>query len=132
MKTLATFTGGNGAQPYAGLIADKAGNLYGTTIAGGDLDAGTVFQLVPPATGKTAWTLNTLVSFNTRNGKAPVGRLLLDDAGNLYGTTTAGGPGRSNVGTVFQLSPPPKGKTAWTLKTLFAFTVRTATAPAAA
>ncbi len=125
--TLVAFTGRNGDQPVAGLVADKAGNLYGTTSAGGTSDAGTVFQLKPPAPGKTDWTLKTLVNFTGKNGSAPLGRLLLDASGNLYGTTSTGGP--SKVGTVFRLTPPPKGKTDWTLKTLFAFNAKNGYGP---
>jgi hypothetical protein len=52
---------------------------------------GTVFKLAPPATGKTAWTVKALASFNSANGEYPNAVLVLDPAGNLYGTTPMGG-----------------------------------------
>src|ERR1700733_10894976 len=59
--TLYAFTGGSdGSFPYAGLISDKKGNLYGTASNGGDGHAGVVYELSPPAHGATAWTQTTL------------------------------------------------------------------------
>jgi uncharacterized repeat protein (TIGR03803 family) len=61
---LYAFTGGNdGAIPYAGLIADSAGNLYGTTTDGGASACGEVFKLAPPAAGATSWTEKVMNSF---------------------------------------------------------------------
>jgi uncharacterized repeat protein (TIGR03803 family) len=54
----------NGQAPFAGLIADKRGALYGTTYYGGSGGAGTVFKLTPRATGQTAWTETVLYSFS--------------------------------------------------------------------
>ena len=117
---LANFNGSNGATPWAGLIADKAGNLYGTTSSGGASGKGTVFELTPPAKGQTAWTETILHSFNKTDGRAPAGRLLFDAAGNLFGTTANGGA--ADDGVAFELMPPAAGKTAWTEKVLFVFT----------
>jgi len=117
---LASFTGTKGKSPFARLIFDAAGNLYGTTDAGGKYDDGTIFELSPPATGKTAWTETILASFNGTNGAHPFGSLIFDAAGNLYGTTTQGGAG-SNGGTVFKLAPPAAGQTAWTETVLASF-----------
>jgi uncharacterized repeat protein (TIGR03803 family) len=111
-------TGKGGDYPYGGLIADSAGNLYGTTQDGGASNDGTVFKLTPPATGKK-WTETVLNSFNRTNGKQPLGSLLADSAGNLYGTTDYGGA--SNFGTVFELTPPAAGQTAWTEAVLISF-----------
>jgi uncharacterized repeat protein (TIGR03803 family) len=119
--TLYAFTGGaDGAIPQAGLVADAKGNLYGTTYSGGANSAGVVFELSPPAKGKTAWTEQTLWTFTGGNdGSTPAGALILDKAGNLYGTTTEGGTGV--VGTVFELSPPQSGNN-WTESVLYNFT----------
>jgi uncharacterized repeat protein (TIGR03803 family) len=95
---LHSFTGGptDGAQPRAGLIRDRAGNLYGTTMSGNVFDQGTVFKL--DATGAET-ILHSFVDW--LDGRSPQAGLIRDAAGNLYGTTTAGGA--SNLGTVFKL-----------------------------
>jgi uncharacterized repeat protein (TIGR03803 family) len=98
LTTLASFDGSNGAYPYSHLIADAAGNLYGTTSQGGPaLNAGTVFRL---AAGTNV--LTTLASFNGSNGAYPYAGLIADAAGNLYGTTSEGGPW--NAGNVFRVA----------------------------
>ena len=102
-SVLHTFTGGtDGAGPVASVTRDGAGNLYGTTSAGGVSShyaggAGTVFEITA---GGTYSILHKFGSSPT-DGEAPRGSLILDDAGNLYGTTTAGGAYRK--GTVFEL-----------------------------
>jgi uncharacterized repeat protein (TIGR03803 family) len=95
-----TGTGGDGGNPYAGLIRDAEGNLYGTTSAGGTSDAGTVFKL--SKTGKET----VLYSFPGNVGAVPYAGLVRDAAGNLYGTTIAGG--EFGYGTVFELSTTGK------------------------
>ncbi len=97
LTALASFDGDNGANPCAGLIADAAGNLYGTTASGGAGNYGTVFKL--PA-GSNAIT--TLASFNYINGADPRGGLIADSSGNLYGTTASGGA--DTIGTVFEIT----------------------------
>jgi uncharacterized repeat protein (TIGR03803 family) len=94
---LHSFTGrADGAAPCAGLIRDSAGNLFGTTEAGGKARNGTVFKV------DAAGVETVLHSFTGGlDGGTPCAGLLLDAAGNLYGTTTAGGT--SNWGTVFKL-----------------------------
>lgn len=111
------FNEKNGCQPYAGLIFDAHGNLYGTTICGGASGGGTVFELSPNANGK--WTETVLHSFGTSYhlGYSPYAGLIFDAAGNLYGTTFAGGA--SGGGTVFELSSGANDK--WTAATLHAF-----------
>lgn len=89
----------DGANPAWGVIFDSAGNLYGTTEAGGGSDFGTVFELSPSSGG---WTEHVLESFNGTNGELPVAGLVFDGSGNLYGTTSAG---TGSGGTVFELSP---------------------------
>jgi len=115
---LYSFAGGtsDGMAPQAGLVQDASGNLYGTTTAGGAAGNGTVFELVAPKSRKGAWAEKLLYSFGTgTDGAAPVGRVVLDTAGNLYGTTSLGGA--SGYGTVFQLKP---GAT-WTETILHSF-----------
>jgi uncharacterized repeat protein (TIGR03803 family) len=129
LKTIAAFTGPNGATPVAGPVIDKGGNIYGTTFGGGSAGAGTAFMVTPPATGKTGWTLKTLVSFNGTNGSNPNAGLVLDNAGNLYGATSAGGT--SGNGTIFRLTPPAAGKTAWTFATLVNFNGTNGSSPMA-
>jgi len=97
-----SFGGGDdGANPGAGLIFDAAGNLYGTTKQGGIGNHGTVFEL-SPSTG--AWNLTLLHAFTGHpDGVYPLGQLVFDTAGNLYGTTEAGGVEGS--GTEYEITP---------------------------
>src|ERR1017187_9524801 len=106
--------GADGNKPYAGLIFDAAGNLYGTTWAGGPSDLGTVFELTPAGGG--TWTEKVLHSFinDGTDGNEPYAGLIFDAAGNLYGTTLGGGT--AFIGTVFQLTPAGGGT--WTEKVL--------------
>ena len=108
----------DGAYPLASLVFDTAGNLYGTTEYGGSEASGTVFELTPEAGGK--WTEKVLHSFhdNGKDGYDPEARLILDTAGNVYGTTTYGG-GASTYGTVFELTPKAGGR--WAEKVLHRF-----------
>ena len=83
--------GTDGYRPYAGLIMDAAGNLYGTTTFGGVHGFGTVFELSPEENG--SWTQKVLHNFNNNgtDGAGPNAGLIFDAAGNLYGTTNFGG-----------------------------------------
>src|ERR1019366_1345974 len=90
-------TGNDGSTPYAGLIADSSGNLYGTTLSGGTYGGGTVFRF--NAHGEVV-----MHSFGLPEGYGPVDSLTFDGAGNLYGTTSNGGT--YGGGTVFQVIPP--------------------------
>ena len=113
-----SFTGGaDGANPYAGLIFDQAGNLYGAAASGGVTNGGTVFELSPSG---SAWTFNLLYSFTGAGGQlspGPVANLAFDNAGSLYGTTHAAGA--YNYGAVFRLDP---GSGGWTYTSLHDFT----------
>jgi len=107
---LHSFQSTDGSGPDAGVIQDSSGTLYGTTIEGGAYSGGTVFKLTPK--GK----LSLLHSFysTASDGLEPASRLLLDDNGNLYGTTIAGGDNCNDgsdtfgCGTVFKISSSGK------------------------
>ena len=107
---LHSFTGGNdGAVPnYVDLVFDPAGNIYGTTFYGGVYAYGAVFELTPSGGG---YTESVIHSFNFPDGGSyPEAGVVLDSAGNIYGTTTYGGTGTGclnmdNCGTVYQLVP---------------------------
>jgi uncharacterized repeat protein (TIGR03803 family) len=127
-KVLYDFSGGSdGLNPLAGVVFDTVGNLYGTTPNGGINGRGNVFELAPGANGK--WTEKVLYSFNSDgiDGNYPSGGLVFDTAGNLYGTTAAGGTasacGSNGCGTVFELTPAANGK--WTEKVLHSFDCNT-------
>ncbi len=97
------FSGNDGEYPQGGLVLDAAGNLYGTTSAGGMYGSGTTFELSPPSAPGLPWTYTPIFSFNGADGAEPVGSLVFDSAGNLYGTTDVGG--RQGKGVLFELSP---------------------------
>jgi len=133
-KLLWSFGGApnnDGGLPVSSLVLDSAGNLYGTTESGGTIDAGTVFELSPNPDG--TWLETVLYNFCTNlanglclDGQDPVAGLAFDQAGNLYGTTNNGGSVYCPItsfgcGTVFELSPPGRGKTIWTETVLYSF-----------
>jgi uncharacterized repeat protein (TIGR03803 family) len=96
---------GDGACPYAGLIMDGAGNLYGTTTEYGASDAGTVFEVKPDGTEVVLYSFGSTGDYS--DGDAPMGSLIADGKGNLYGTTASGGGGEG-WGVVFKLAPGGK------------------------
>jgi uncharacterized repeat protein (TIGR03803 family) len=98
LTTLANFDLINGASPVAALIIDGAGSLYGSTYEGGTNNAGTIFKL----SGSDHQTLSTLVNFGDYNVGHPKGGLLIDEVGDLFGTTYQWM--EENYGTVFKLS----------------------------
>src|SRR3954454_7796072 len=108
LTTLVSFNDTNGSTPLGGLMFDGAGNLFGTTSGGGALGSGgngTVYEIVK--TGDIyANTPTTLVSFKGTNGRMPVGDLIADSAGNLFGVTNTGG---LNFGTVFEIAKTDSG-----------------------
>ncbi|MGA3213323.1 MAG: choice-of-anchor tandem repeat GloVer-containing protein, partial [Terriglobales bacterium] len=139
-----TFTGGSdGALPISGLAMDSSGNLYGTTLEGGNSSTacgitsvpgcGVVFKLSPVAGG--GWTRTVLYTFTGgSDGALPFAGVVLDSAGNLYGTTLLGGNSTATncvgnidgsgfppgCGVVFKLTP--SSSTPWTETVLYAFT----------
>lgn len=96
-KVLYSFTGGvDGSHPRGGLIRDAAGNLYGTTGAGGNFTLGTVFVLNPSGVE------TVLHHFNNADGAGPYAPMIADSTGTMYGTTLGGG--QHNIGTVFKIT----------------------------
>lgn len=123
-SVLYKFSGGaDGSQPRAGVVFDQLGNLYGTTESGGPRrcanrhPCGVVFKLALKS-GNT-WKESVIYDFRD-GGHAPVAGLVLDSTGNLYGTTSNGGPGDFCCGTVFKLAPTSRG--GWKETTLNSFT----------
>jgi uncharacterized repeat protein (TIGR03803 family) len=113
-----SFTGGkDGYGPGAGVTFGKDGNIYGMTPTGGADGFGIIYQL-RPARGNN-WKLHVIHSFTGgKDGASPPGgRLILDDAGNLYGVATVGGA--HGAGLAFELTQPEVGK--WKLTPLYAF-----------
>ncbi|MFZ0774389.1 MAG: choice-of-anchor tandem repeat GloVer-containing protein [Limisphaerales bacterium] len=116
-------SGSDGAELASSVIFDNAGNMYGTTIAGGDGTAcfvqghtgcGIVYELSPSSSG---WTETTLYNFlGESDGGAPYPGLVFDSAGNLYGATAYGGSGGG--GTIYELSPSSGG---WIHSVLYSF-----------
>lgn len=116
------FRGGSdGANPLGGVIADRAGNLYGTTAGGGSAHCGTVFELSPQGLG--SWAETVLYSFTSVHGCVPVSGLTFDQGGKLYGTTEFGGNGpcSNDCGVVFELSPPAQKDGSWTQTVIHTF-----------
>jgi uncharacterized repeat protein (TIGR03803 family) len=97
---LVSFNGANGDTPWAGLVIDGAGNLYGTTSLGGTNNTGTVFKISPSGTESV---LHSFAVPGETDGDGPYAGLVMDSAGNLYGTTAGGGT--NGTGTVFKISP---------------------------
>lgn len=131
-KTLHGFAGKlDGDDPEGGLVLDAAGNLYGTTWLAGDPTClcGTVFKLSPTSSGQ--WQETVIHRFKGTDGSGPVGNLIFDPAGNLYGVTEMGGAipsgpcqfvlkSSNGCGTVFMLSPTSSGQ--WKETVLHNFT----------
>jgi uncharacterized repeat protein (TIGR03803 family) len=131
-KTILTFHGINGAVATGNLVTDAQGDLYGTTVEGGNMicpyGCGTVYELSPPAPGGQ-WTQTVLYSFQGGHlqggvdGWQPRAGLYMDGAGNLFGTTALGGPNGcwsgSGCGIVFELTPSANGT--WGKSTIYSF-----------
>jgi uncharacterized repeat protein (TIGR03803 family) len=108
----------DGAGPLGGLVFDSAGNLYGTTIGGGEYNAGVAFELKPGAHGR--WVETILHNFGGySDGTEPRSTMILDASGNLYGTTSEGGA--NGQGIVFELSRNSAGE--WQETILYNFTL---------
>lgn len=105
-----TFNFKDGSSPNGGLILDSAGNLYGTTQFGGPSNRGVIFKLSPAGQQTILYTFT-----GSTDGGIPIGRLIGDGEGNLYGITSAGGDPTCSCGTVFELTK------SGSLQTLHAF-----------
>jgi uncharacterized repeat protein (TIGR03803 family) len=105
----------DGIYPYAGMLSDNSGNLYGATTDGGSGGAGTVFELSP--SGNT-WIFTLLHSFSGQSGQncGSWGTLTMDASGNLYGTTKCSGA--NQLGNVFKLTNTQNG---WVYSSLHDF-----------
>jgi uncharacterized repeat protein (TIGR03803 family) len=123
-NVLYAFTdGADGGYPECTLIIDRKGNLYGMT------STGVVFRLSAPARGGTPWNETVLYTFTGgTDGGYPLANLVMDKAGNLYGTTYFGGDtnitnGSSlpGAGVVFELSPPASRGKPWSESVLYTF-----------
>jgi uncharacterized repeat protein (TIGR03803 family) len=114
---LYSFKGGpgDGGNPTSSLNADQAGNLYGTTYTGGTANFGTVYQMTCDSGGCTDTILHNFT--NGADGGSPIGGLIFDPSGNMYGVGSDGGTGGD--GNVFELSPSGGG---WTFTVLYNFT----------
>ncbi|MGO9123603.1 MAG: choice-of-anchor tandem repeat GloVer-containing protein [Terriglobales bacterium] len=101
------------------MVVDAVGNFYGATFLGGSANVGVVYEISPTSNGKA--TEAVLYDFTGSNGDGanPIGGLIFDKAGNLYGVTQNGGA--FEVGTVFELSPPASPGGAWAETVLYSF-----------
>jgi len=123
-QVLFSFNGADGSSPAGRLLLDANGTLFGTTDGGGAGEAGTVFQLAPPAAPGEPWTETVLYSFSGAvDGSSPVGGVVMNQQGRLFGTAQHGGNGgpRISGGVVFALDPPVQPGGAWTETVLYAF-----------
>jgi hypothetical protein len=123
-----SYTGTDGYAPYAGVVLDKSGNLYGTTLDGGNavLGQGVVFMLTPAREGE--WTETIIHDFPSpryADGEYPITGVTVDAAGNLYGASYIGGgqneaqcPDNDGCGVIYQLSPKDGS---WSETILYAF-----------
>ena len=117
-KTLYAFKDQpDGALPYGSVVADKFGNLYGTTYYAGANDWGTVYKLTR---SNGAWTETVLYSFQGgTDGAQPLSSLVADGARHFYGTTSAGGSSTCGCGVIFKITRNSAGQ--WTEKVLYRF-----------
>ena len=115
ITTLASFNGTNGEDPYAGVVEDSSGNLFGTTYLGGASNDGTVYE-VKAGSG----SITTLASFNGTNGEDPYAGVVEDSSGNLFGTTFEGGAS-AGYGTVYEM--PTGSDSITTLASFSSYTI---------
>jgi uncharacterized repeat protein (TIGR03803 family) len=112
---------GDGQVPMAGVQANAAGQLFGSTEFGGAHGFGSIFMLQPPLSDTTTWTEKVIFSFADGNdGGFPGSGLSINNQGQLLSSTLMGGT--ANHGNIFRLSPPVPPSTTWTEKVLLNFT----------
>jgi hypothetical protein len=113
--------------PDADIVMDAKGAIYGTTQFGGAGEVGTVWKLTPPSGRRSSWTESIVHGFSGPDGFRPLGPVLIDAEGAIFGNTIQGGPdqdcatGVSTCGVSYKLTPPRKGKTEWTATVLHEF-----------
>jgi uncharacterized repeat protein (TIGR03803 family) len=120
---LANQSSADGSSPRGGVVLDKSGNPYGITLEGGRIGFGTVYRLLPSGANWREQIIDDFTMNVPYNGAAgPVGGLIFDSSGNLYGTTSYGGDPTCNppygCGTVFELAPSNGG---WVFRILYSF-----------
>lgn len=102
LQLLYSFSGDNYWGPAGNMVMDPEGNLYGTTVKDGAYGAGSIFELTPSSDG--LWNYSTLYNFTgALDGAQPMGDLVRDANGTLYGTTSGGGTGY--YGVVWKYQP---------------------------
>lgn len=112
---LFSFSKTDGFDPQGPLTFDSSGNIYGTTVGGGDAGWGVIYKLVPSGGG---WTQDIVYQPQGKgDGASPMGGVVLDHSGNLYGIFSQNGP--NNHGAVYELSPSGSG---WRESTVHSFT----------
>lgn len=99
-KVFYSFSFKDGSSPNGSLLRDAEGNFYGTTVLGGTSNRGVVFKLDSKGHNTTLYSFT-----GGGDGGLPIGRVIADHAGNLYGVTSLGGDPTCNCGTVFKLKP---------------------------
>jgi sugar lactone lactonase YvrE len=122
ISTLHTFNQ-SGYAPYAGIVTDRRGDIFGTTTSGGtgpcdgDAGCGTVFWILPPGGARLHWTYQPIYDFQGgADGYFPTAPVTLDDSGAVYGYPAGG-----SYGTVFRLQPPSPTGTRWKFEILYVF-----------
>jgi uncharacterized repeat protein (TIGR03803 family) len=118
---LYNFSGQSGTACAGAMIAGAGGVLYGTLPSGGPSGTGAIFQLTPPASGSTGWTMTSVYAFGgctTSTSNTP-GNLVAGPGGALYGLTAK--CGEFGNGAVFKLTPPGSGQTSWTESEIYSF-----------
>ncbi len=104
-QTVSSLGGPAGTNPYGGLAVDAAGTLYGATHGGGTFGYGAIYRLAPDGVG--GYLQSTLLTFDGYNGRNPIGTLVVDAIGQIFGTTSSGGI--HGHGTMFRLAPDGVG-----------------------
>ena len=114
---LHTFEFPDGVQPLHGdLVWDQQGNIYGTTMFGGNGDLGAVYEMMPPVPPSQTWTEKVIWNFGGPDGEFPQSGVIFDGNGNLLGTALQGGA--FGLGDVFQLTPSGNG---WVKSNIYSF-----------